>query len=295
MNLMTEPRPSAAAFRSARDLLLRHRGDYAAARREFSWPALEEFNWALDWFDVIAAEHPDQTALRIVADGDAAAQLSYGELAARSSQVANWLGELGARRGDHMLLMLGNIAPLWEMILAAMKLGVVIIPASTLLGPADLADRIARADVRHVVTEASLAARFDGLGGRWTAIAVGPGPGRRIRRCRSSPTRAGGWPPTSACAGWSSPSCRKRSPARSAGWSCGTPNPSASARTAPPPRPASAASPSSGRRTSPASRADRDAPGPRSGGDVAAGEAGPRDRAEDHRVDGERQQPVQQV
>ena len=58
MNPMTEPHPSAAAFRAARDLLLRHREDYAAAKREFSWPALEEFNWALDWFDVIAAEHP---------------------------------------------------------------------------------------------------------------------------------------------------------------------------------------------------------------------------------------------
>src|SRR5215469_14394269 len=176
MNFMTEPHPPAAAFRSARDLLLRHRDDYAAARREFSWPALDEFNWALDWFDVIAAEHPDQAALRIVADGDAAAQLSYGELAARSNQVANWLSELGARRGDRLLLMLGNIAPLWEVILAAMKLGVVIIPASTLLGTADLADRITRGDVRHVVAEAGLAARFDGLGGRWTAIAVGPGP-----------------------------------------------------------------------------------------------------------------------
>ena len=176
MNPMTEPHPSAAAFRAARDLLLRHRDDYAAAKREFSWPALEEFNWALDWFDAIAAEHPGRPALRIVADGDAAAQLSFGELAARSSQVANWLSELGARRGDRLLLMLGNIAPLWEVILAAMKLGVVIIPASTLLGTADLADRITRGDVRHVVTEASLAARFDGLGGRWTAIAVGPGP-----------------------------------------------------------------------------------------------------------------------
>jgi acetyl-CoA synthetase len=177
MNHMTEPHPSAAAFRTARDLLLRHRDDYATARREFSWPALGEFNWALDWFDVIAAEHPDRLALRIVADGDAAAQLSYAELAARSSQVANWLSDLGARRGDRLLLMLGNIAPLWEVILAAMKLGVVIIPASTLLGTADLADRIARGDVRHVVTGASHCAKFDGLGGRWTAIAVGPGPG----------------------------------------------------------------------------------------------------------------------
>ena len=176
MNLMTEAPPPAAAFRAARDLLLRHSEDYAAARREFTWPQLGEFNWALDWFDVIAAEHPDRLALRIVADGDAAAQRSYGELATRSNQVANWLSDLGARRGDHLLLMLGNIAPLWEIILAAMKLGVVIIPATTLLGPADLADRIARGDVRHVVTEAAHAAKFGGLGGTWTAIAVGPGP-----------------------------------------------------------------------------------------------------------------------
>src|SRR5215510_15786729 len=137
MNCMTEPHPSAAAFRAARDLLLRTRDDYAAAKREFSWPALDEFNWALDWFDVVAAGHPDRTALRIVADGGNTARLSYGELAARSNQVANWLGELGARRGDRLLLMLGNIAPLWEVILAAMKLGVVIIPASTLLGAAE--------------------------------------------------------------------------------------------------------------------------------------------------------------
>jgi acetyl-CoA synthetase len=69
---MTEPHPSAAAFRTARDLLLRHRDDYETARREFSSPALDEFNWALDWFDVIAAEHPDRLALRIVADAGAA-------------------------------------------------------------------------------------------------------------------------------------------------------------------------------------------------------------------------------
>src|SRR6516164_4186060 len=175
MGLMTPPTPATETFRAARDLLLRHREDYATAVREFSWPELAEFNWALDWFDVVAAEHPGREALRVVAESGAVT-LTYGDLAARSSQVANWLRGHGARRGDRLLLMLGNIAPLWEVILAAMKLGVVIIPASTLLGTADLADRIARGDVRHVVTEAGLAARFDGLGGRWTAIAVGPGP-----------------------------------------------------------------------------------------------------------------------
>ena len=163
----------AAAFRAARDLLIGYRDDYEAARREFSWPELGEFNWALDWFDVIAAEHPDRPALRILADDGFDASLSYAELSARSGQVANWLRGLGVRRGDRVLLMLGNVAPLWEVILAAMKLGAVIIPASTLLQAADLTDRIPRGQVRHVITETAQLAKFAGIPGDWTRIAVG--------------------------------------------------------------------------------------------------------------------------
>ena len=178
MNHMTQPTPATAAFRAARDLLLRNREDYDAAIREFAWPELDEFNWALDWFDVVAAEHPGQEALRVVNE-DGTTSLTYGELADRSSRVANWLRSLGARRGDRLLLMLGNIAPLWEVILAAIKLGVVIIPASTLLSPDDLADRIDRGEVRFVVTETAQREKFQGLPGfgtgGWTAVLVEPG------------------------------------------------------------------------------------------------------------------------
>jgi len=161
------------ALRAARDLLLTHRTDYAAAAAEFAWPALDEFNWALDWFDVIAAEHPGRLALRVVGDGGADEAVSYAAMAARSSQVANWLRGLGVRRGDHVLLMLGNIVPLWEVMLAAMKLGAVIIPASTLLQPADLEDRISRGHVKHVIAEAAHTPRFAGLSGDWTRVVVG--------------------------------------------------------------------------------------------------------------------------
>jgi len=163
---------STDVFRAARDLLLAHRTDYDTARREFAWPDLDEFNWALDWFDVIAAEHPDRPALRIVSDDGSDVSLSYGALSARSAQVANWLRGLGVRRGDRVLLMLGNVVPLWEVILAAMKLGAVIIPASTLLQPADLVDRIARGQVRHVVTETAQLGKFGEVPGDWTRIVV---------------------------------------------------------------------------------------------------------------------------
>jgi len=164
---------STDAFRAARDLLLGYRDDYDGARREFAWPRLEEFNWALDWFDVIAGEHPDRPALRIVADDESDVSVSYGSLSARSGQVANWLRGLGVRRGDRVLLMLGNVAPLWEVILATMKLGAVIIPASTLLQPADLTDRISRGQVSHVITDTGQVPKFSGVPGDWTRIVVG--------------------------------------------------------------------------------------------------------------------------
>ena len=174
---MTDSHTPPAEFRAARDLLLRYREDYDRARQEFTWPRLERFNWALDWFDVVAAEHPGRCALRIVTE-TSDTQLSYAEAAARSNQVANWLRGHGVSRGDRILLMLGNIAPLWEVVLAAIKLGTVVIPASTLLGPADLTDRITRGGVRHVIAESSHTAKFRAAPGGWTPIAVGsPVPG----------------------------------------------------------------------------------------------------------------------
>ncbi len=182
------PRFHPGAFRAARDVLLANSGDYAAAVAAFAWPALDDFNWALDWFDVIAAEHPDRLALRVVGDDGSDEAVSYAAMAARSAQVANWLRGLGVRRGDHVLLMLGNIVPLWEIMLAAMKLGAVVIPASTLLQPADLADRISRGSVRHVIAEVAQVPKFAGIAGEWTRVAVGA-----QAPASTWPSSKGGW------------------------------------------------------------------------------------------------------
>jgi acetyl-CoA synthetase len=162
-----------ARFRGARDFLLAHRGDYDTAYRGFRWPALDQFNWALDWFDVLATERDEQTALWIVEEDGSECRRSFAELSARSSQVANWLHEQGVGRGDQMIVMLGNQVELWETILAAMKLGAVIIPATPLLGPSDLVDRVKRGDARHVVVSARDASKFDHVPGGYTRIAIG--------------------------------------------------------------------------------------------------------------------------
>jgi len=168
---------SAAAFRQARDILVARHNDYPAAHRDFRWPVMEHFNYALDWFDGELAAGPlaQSTALRIV--GDAAATRSFAELSAASSRLASSLRRLGVRRGDRILVMLANVVPLWETMLAAMKLGAVVVPATTLLAPADLKDRFERGRVRHVVARAEDAPKFDGLGAGTTRIAVGGAPG----------------------------------------------------------------------------------------------------------------------
>ncbi|MEU6641581.1 AMP-binding protein [Saccharomonospora sp. NPDC046836] len=167
-------------FRQARDFLIAHREDYATAYEDFTWPELTEFNWALDWFDHIARDpaNAERYALWIVEEDGSEGRWTYPELARRSSQVANWLRAQGVRRGDRLILMLGNQVELWETILAAIKLGAVIIPASTLLGPADLRDRVDRGAARHVVIRSVDAPKFAEVAGDYTRIVVGePVPG----------------------------------------------------------------------------------------------------------------------
>lgn len=169
-------------FRTARDHLQAHRTDYEAAIAGYSPPRLEHFNWATDWFDVLAAEADsrDRPALTIVDQGDEGDRRishTYAQLSRRSQQVAAWLASLGVGPGDRVLLMLGNQVELWESLLACIRLGAVTIPAATLLTSADLRDRIDRGAVAHAIVRADAADAFETVPGDFTRIAVGePGP-----------------------------------------------------------------------------------------------------------------------
>jgi acetyl-CoA synthetase len=152
------------AFLAAREFLLKHRSDYAAAMAGFRWPKLNHFNFALDHFDYLAeGPQADTLALWIVGDNGLEQKVSYAQLAQRSNQVANWLESLGVQRGERVLLMLGNEVPLWETMLACIKIGAVMIPATSLLSRDDLIDRLDRGQARVIVTSAPHCLKFDGL------------------------------------------------------------------------------------------------------------------------------------
>lgn len=112
-----------------------------------------EFNWALDYFDDIPGDRP---ALGIVSDRKDFEYFTFGDLKERSNRVANYLRALGLVRGDRLIILVGNVVELWESVLGAMKLGVVLVPCSTLLNRAEIQERIERTQAKGIVAEVAL-------------------------------------------------------------------------------------------------------------------------------------------
>ncbi|MGW4590086.1 AMP-binding protein [Amycolatopsis thermoflava] len=165
------------AYRASRDQLVALREDHARAVAEFRWPELgERFNWAVDWFDAIARDN-DRPALVIAEEDGTTTQRSFAEMSRASDRLAGWLRERGVRRGVPVLLMLGNQVELWESMLAIMKLGAVILPTTSAVGPADLTDRITRSGAEFVICNAADTGKFADVPGGYTRISVGAADG----------------------------------------------------------------------------------------------------------------------
>jgi len=178
--MTTTPAPANPAtdiYRAARDRILGWRGKHEEAVREFTFPDLgERFNWAVDWFDVIARGN-DHQALVLVEEDGSSREVTFDAMANRSDRVGHWLAERGVAQGDPVILMLDNQVELWDCMLAVMKLGAVIMPTTSAAGPADLEDRVARGGARHVITNASQVDKLAGVPGDVTRISVGPAEG----------------------------------------------------------------------------------------------------------------------
>jgi acetyl-CoA synthetase len=180
--------PNLEVFRAARDLLIRHRVDYAKAMGEFRWPDLPAFNWALDHFDDLARGNA-RRALWIVEESGSESYRTFDELRVASDRAARFLRGLGITRGDRLLIMLGNRVELWEIMLGAMKIGAVLSPATLLLSASDLKDRIERGEMRAVIVDASCAGKFAGLADRCVRVSVGGAPAgwTDYDGCRTTP------------------------------------------------------------------------------------------------------------
>ncbi len=137
--------------------------NYEEAYEGFKWPRITKFNWATDYFDKIAAGNSKPALIYADTEGNEIT-VSFDEMMKRSNQVANFLSDLGMQKGDRVLIMMDTSVEIFELFLGIMKMGGSIIPASTLLSPADISDRIERGNVKFVIVHNKFRERVDQAG-----------------------------------------------------------------------------------------------------------------------------------
>lgn len=128
--------------------------DYEATRAGFSLDVPERFNATIDVVDRRAETEPAALALRMVSpDGLSADDYTFADLRDRSNRVARMLTDLGVRKGDRVFVMLPRVIGWYDVVLGAIKLGAIPMPATTQLKSKDVSYRIGKAEASVAVTD----------------------------------------------------------------------------------------------------------------------------------------------
>ena len=141
----------------------------------FSITIPENFNFAYDVIDVLAAEKGGERALVWCDERGAEASFTFGEIKTLSDKAANVLREAGIGRGDPVMLILKRRWQYWPVLLALHKLGAIAIPATHLLTAKDIVYRCKAASIAGIicVDDPELMCRVNESGAKLKADAAG--------------------------------------------------------------------------------------------------------------------------
>ncbi len=143
--------------------MLERRDTYPELYRDFRWQIPDRFNIGTAVADRWAAEDPDRVAVIAGTLNGEAPELTFGELSAHSSALANALKGFGVGAGDRVALLLPQGFETVIAHVAIYKLGAIAVPLALLFGAEALEYRLQTAGVRAVVTNASGADRIAGI------------------------------------------------------------------------------------------------------------------------------------
>lgn len=125
---------------------------YEDFRANYRLNVPENFNFAFDVIDVLAAEDPNRRALVWCNDNGEERILTMHDISRESSMIANYFKALGIRKGDTVMLIMCRHYRYWEVLMALHKIGAIGIPASNLLQPHDINYRAQAAKIKMIVT-----------------------------------------------------------------------------------------------------------------------------------------------
>lgn len=118
---------------------------------DISFNVPENFNFAFDVVDALAAKDPDKTAMVWLSNKKEKRVFTFKDISVLSSKAANYLSSLGIRKNDKVMLVLKRHWQFWVAINALHKIGAVVIPATNQLTEKDYAYRFNAARVKAVI------------------------------------------------------------------------------------------------------------------------------------------------
>ena len=172
-------RQSIVQARSSEDYVCKRffdaREDERGVLQSLTFPHADQFNFAFDCVDAIAAKYPDKLAMLHLDHNRAERRFTFEDMSRASGRAANYFKALGIRRGDRVMLVLKRHYQFWFAILGLHKLGAVAIPATNQLQEHDFTYRFNAAEISAIVCTA------DGDTARQVELAEKDSPSLRLK------------------------------------------------------------------------------------------------------------------
>ena len=147
-------RQSIVQARSSEDYVCKRffdaREDERGVLQSLTFPHADQFNFAFDCVDAIAAKYPDKLAMLHLDHNRAERRFTFEDMSRASGRAANYFKALGIRRGDRVMLVLKRHYQFWFAILGLHKLGAVAIPATNQLQEHDFTYRFNAAEISEI-------------------------------------------------------------------------------------------------------------------------------------------------
>ena len=172
-------RQSIVQARSSEDYVCKRffdaREDERGVLQSLAFPHADQFNFAFDCVDAIAAKYPDKLAMLHLDRDKVERRFTFEDMSRASGRAANYFKALGIKRGDRVMLVLKRHYQFWFAILGLHKLGAVAVPATNQLQEHDFTYRFNAAEISAIVCTA------DGDTARQVELAEKDSPSLRLK------------------------------------------------------------------------------------------------------------------
>ncbi len=135
--------------------------NYEETYRNFKIEVPEYFNFGFDVVDAWARKDRNKIAMVWTNQQGDEKFFTFRDISKRSNEIVNMMIKYKIGKGDRVLIMLHRVPEWWFMIVALIKMGVVYIPAPTMLTPKDLEYRINVSEAKMVITDVENAHKVD--------------------------------------------------------------------------------------------------------------------------------------